>query len=68
MIDYTTPVIRGDERLANGSVTPGKFCLNHGYMRLCQVLARGECYTACGFCLEHSANVKVLNAESVHDP
>ena len=54
-------IVRGDERLTTGNIGPSKqICLVHGYARsLAKVLADGEVYDACEWCLTHSPLIEV---------
>jgi hypothetical protein len=58
-------VVRGDERLETSRISlKGKFCVVHGQTgRLVYVLADGERYLACEWCLSNSPNVLLDEAE-----
>jgi hypothetical protein len=65
---FGVQIVKGDERLQKTRLGPGGwFCLVHGYMKIVSVLADGEVYDACGWCLTNSPLIVVEDAEEVTD-
>lgn len=58
-------IIRGDERLHESRISvKGKFCLVHGSTaKLITILADGEVYLACEWCVANSPSIQVDDAE-----
>lgn len=62
---YGILVLRGDERLQESRISVrGKFCVVHGSAAgVVRVLAEGERYLACQWCIGNSPHIFVENAE-----
>ena len=64
--EFGVRVVRGDERLQKTRLGPdGWFCLSHGYMKIVDVLADGEVYAACGWCLTNSPLIQLAEIERI---